>query len=111
MPLPTLDALTAVLDSTAVALLGDPLTYVATAGAAPVARGFVDFGESARDFGASAAVEREITVELRIADVPARPTSAARISFGAMPGATFQPIDITREGTMWRFGVKAAAGA
>ena len=110
MPLPTLEALTATLDATAVALLGDTLLFTPASGA-PVTRGFVDLGETARDFGITAAVDREITVELRVTDAPLRPGRADRLTIAALPGRTFVPIDAKLEGTMWRFGVKDAPDA
>lgn len=109
MGIPTLESVTPMLDSIAVAVLGDTIVYTPAQGA-PVTRGFVDLGEAARDFGVSAAVEQDIVVEIRRADLPSRPASLDRLTITALPGKTYQPRDPVIRDTFWRFGVSEVKG-
>ena len=106
MALPTLESADVAMDAAALAVLGDELSFTPAGGGTPVTRGFVDYGERARDFGAAAGIEQDIVVELPIDGID-RPSDGARITFPLFAGKIFKPRDVTiRDGAFWRFGVK-----
>lgn len=103
MARPTLDDLTDRLDQATVGSLGDPVTYQDNQWGPSISiTGFVDAAELARDFGQSASVADDLSIKLRVSDVPARPTRDARITI-TRTGLIYKPVEVLRDasGRWW----------
>lgn len=100
------------LDPQCMAALGDSVSYQPQGGGATPLKAYVDFGEALRDIETGTIVDQEISVEMRMADVPVRPNSACRLTFARIPGVTFKPINVMigSSGTHWKFGVARTNG-
>jgi hypothetical protein len=113
MARPTLDALTPALDRTCADVLGDTVQYAADGVTFAARQAYVDYRDAVKAFEAAQVIEQEITVSgLLKSDVPARPTSAARVTLARLPGPTFQPLNVRTDeaGTGWEFEVKVVPG-
>jgi len=113
MTRPTLDALTPALDRTCADILGDTIQYAADGTMFAARQAYVDYRDAVKAFEAAQVIEQDVTVAgLLKADVPARPTSAARITLTRLPGLTFRPINVRTDaaGTGWEFEVTVVPG-
>ena len=101
MPLPTLESLDSLLDGTTMTVLGDSLTYDGVAH-----KGFVDYGEQTRV--GIGAIEQDMTVQIRRADIPVRPSASNRVVLARLPGETYQPaaVELDDSGNHWVFALK-----
>lgn len=109
MTMRNLEDLEAGLDEPCMAILGDSISYKAPGGSFAAIRGYVDFGEQARDLQTGQVIAQDITVEVRHADVPTRPSALARIMIGKLPGKVFRPVNVrnSEDGNHWLFEVEA----
>lgn len=88
--------------------LGDSIAYKAPGGSYVPIRGYVDFGEAARDLETGQIIAQDITVEVTHAAVAVRPTALARVTIDKLPGLTFKPVNVrnSNDGDHWIFEVE-----
>lgn len=100
------------MDRMCIDTLGDSIEYK-EAGASGYAavRGYVEHSEAVRDLQTGMIIEQDITVELLRADVPARPSGAARVRLPKIAGKTFRPVNVRlgESGTHWLFELEAVS--
>jgi hypothetical protein len=97
-----------ILDATCMAALGDSIRYKPAGGSYFSIRAYVEYPEAIRDIETGSVIEQDITVDVLMTDVPARPSSACRVRLGRMAGLTFKPINIRRDrsGSHWQFDLE-----
>jgi hypothetical protein len=95
------------LDAPTMAILGDSISYKTSGGSFVAIRGYVDFGESARDLETGQIIAQEITVEVLRTDVPVRPNAQCRVTIGKLAGRIYKPVNIrnSEDGNHWLFEV------
>lgn len=96
------------LDAPTMEILGDSITYKTPGGSFVPIRGYVDFGDQARDLETGQIIAQDITVEVLHADVPVRPTGPCRVTIGKLPGTIYKPVNVrnSRDGNHWIFEVE-----
>lgn len=107
MPMPNLEDLEGDLDATCMSSLGDSIAYTPVVGEV-VTRGYVNYRDAVREIETGQVIAQDITVEILISAAPEKPTGAARITLGKLPGLIFKPANVRRSGeggTHWEFEV------
>ncbi|WP_417615309.1 hypothetical protein [Parasphingorhabdus sp.] len=110
MPLPTLESLDALLDSTCSTVLGDLIRYTPTStGVAVEIKAFVDHRDAQRAFDSAQVIQQEMNVQVLATLVPAKPNDADRIKLPKYGAQKFKPINVRRDesGNYWEFELKA----
>lgn len=106
MAIPSLRSVTARLDRVCADILGDEILYkTSAAGTYATIRGHADLADGEVDMGNSVAVAQNVTVNVLMEDVPARPINTCRVQISLLPGLTFRPVNSRRDaaGTGWDF--------
>lgn len=103
-----LESLTQGLFDTCDERLGDSITITPPAASAISPKANVDYGDQTADFGSSATIVQNITVDIDMSILPGRPAAGWRITLPRISGKTFEPRDVRRDesGFRWVFGVK-----
>lgn len=96
------------LDVPVMATLGDSIQYQAAGGAFVPLRAYVDYADALRDVSTATIIDQDISVEMLVSDLAAKPADADRITLGKLPGLTFKPINVRRSsgGAHWQFEVR-----
>lgn len=93
--------------------LGAPLTYTPSGSAALSLRAIIDYRDLNRDLGGVQAIAQDMTIRVKVSDLPARPIKDDRIVLGALPAKTYAPHSATRteDGLWWEMALKALPDA
>lgn len=96
------------LDATCMAALGDSVQWKPEGGNYASLKAYVDYGEALRDIQTGQVIEQDITVDILVSDLSARPSSGCRIKLGRLTGLVFRPVNVRRDrsGTHWQFNVE-----
>lgn len=102
----------AFLDAPCMDILGDSIAYQTVGGALLPMRGYVDFTEQMLDIATGQAIAQDITVEVRHADVPVRPSAQCRVTIARLLGKTFRPVNVrnSADGNHWIFELEKISG-
>lgn len=98
------------LESSALAQLGDPITYTPNGGEALSLHAWVNYDTGVVATPNSRAIVTQIEVEVAAADV-ATPTKEDRLTLPRLPGKTYRParIERGRMGNTWVLGLTETA--
>lgn len=109
---PRLEDFTDKLDQTCMATLGETIQYAANGVIADLADldAYVDYRDLQSALDRSEVIRQDIMVTVLKADLPDKPTSAARLTLPRRPDRTFKPANPRSDesGTHWEFEVVSA---
>jgi hypothetical protein len=114
MTRPTLEDLTAGVDETCAAILGDTIQYAADGATFSPLKAYVNYRDAEKQFEGAEAVAQDITVSgLLKSTVPVKPGAGVRLTLPRIAGKTWKPINARTDesGTGWEFEVKEVPGA
>jgi hypothetical protein len=108
-----LETLTPGLDRVVMDTLGDTIRYKAVGAPAYVetlAHG--DYRDQAQELEGAQVMAQDMRFAVLKADVPVKPTKAARIQLPKIAGATFCPVNVGNDesGTHWEFDLQRVSG-
>ncbi|MGQ2942924.1 MAG: hypothetical protein ACT6Q7_02865 [Blastomonas fulva] len=104
----TLDELEDRMNTTVSAILGSPISYTVFGQSAQTVQAHVTYPDDEVGFDAGSAMLQDITVEIDMAILPARPRDKDRIALPKRPGKVWKPVNVTRHrsGDQWVFRLK-----
>lgn len=109
MAIPNIAAFADRLHRTSADALGGTIQYRAAGSPLFVSlQAHIDYGDQAQGFEAAQVIEQNIRVKVLKADVPAKPTKAARLTLPKVPGVLFRPENAgtSKSGAHWIFEVR-----
>lgn len=109
----TLDELEDQMNASVSSILGSPISYTVFGEAAQTVQAHVLYPDDQVDFDSGSAMVQDITVEIDIAILPARPREKDRIELPKRPGKVWKPHGVGRHrsGDQWVFRLKEVRDA
>lgn len=93
------------LDEPCMNILGDTIQFKPSGGAYASLKAYVDYRDMAKGFESGQAIVQDMTAQILISSVGARPTGSDRITLPKISGKYFKPVNVRRDesGTHWEF--------